>query len=911
MNEDLYQKRLQLKDQLDQQYRAKSRGYQIRSRAQWIEEGERSTQYFLGLEKERQASNCIRILINDEGHCIDSDKDILDEATRFYSTLYRKNVVGKYKLSTYFNSVKPERTLSDESKDKCDGLITYDECFSAINNMKKNKSPGLDGISIEFYIQFWPLLGNLLVDMFNECYKTGMLPDSLRNSVFTLIFKKGDAKKLNNYRPISLTTIDYRILAFVLASRLQRVIGDLVSHDQTAYIKNRYMGHNIRLIEDTVEYFDRKNLNGLLFAADFRKAFDSLNWDFLFQALEFFGFGASFKQWIQTLYALPVATIKNNGHLSEAFEIQRGVRQGCPVSALLFILCVEFLAIKIRQHPGIKGFAFGFTNNIKISQYADDCILFLNNKIELCTALSILHEYGTVSGLELNLSKSEGFWLGKDKVKQLNCKAFGLNWPQQIRHLGIYIGYDKRLNHSKNWTDKIVKVVKLLDKWKCRQLSLFGKIQIIKTFAISQFILPTTVLTTPDHVIKQIQSILFRFLWGSRDKIKRTQAIKSATDGGLNMIDINTLFQSLKAAWIARIINADPCKSRWCQLAYTTLNIFLECNSKLMFNFDSNANFPDLQSMIPFYKEAVFAYNKAHSTTCEFFKTNIRNQCLWGNQFITTNDGSNKKVLFLRNWIRSGVNFVGDLKFIGGKLDTAYIIHKVKFRKNIWSELFAIKNALLPYKTSLMEINNTDGINRNNIITLRKLKQFYERLKSIMLEGSSTNNNFFKKYCAIEDFNFIYYKKIVSEKDIKLKEFNFKLLHGILPCNLNLFRWKIKAHPTCDVCGEIQSIEHLIYSCSYVKQLWHSVSTLLGSVVDFRTIIGCKRRINNEYILTLVSFLIYKDWLLLSLENKSRNKYINLKYIKQELNLRLDIYSACKTMSVVDLLPIENLIASL
>ena len=141
-------------------------------------------------------------------------------------------------------------------------IFTKEECFSAISNMKVNKAPGLDGLSIEFNTKFWPLIGDLMVDVFNESYKDGVLPRSQRSAVFSLIFKNGDMKDIANYRPISLTNVDYRIMAFVLANRLQGVIDKIVNHDQTAYVRNRYMGNNIRLVEDVIEHFDNNRKKG-------------------------------------------------------------------------------------------------------------------------------------------------------------------------------------------------------------------------------------------------------------------------------------------------------------------------------------------------------------------------------------------------------------------------------------------------------------------------------------------------------------------------------------------------------------------------------------------------------------------------------------------------------------------------
>ena len=122
--------------------------------------------------------------------------------------------------------------------------------------MKGNKSPGLDGITIEFYQLFWPLLGNLLVEVFNESHEDGKLPESQRKSVISLINKKDREDDIKNYRPINLTNVDYRILAFTLAERLHKVLNNIISSDQCAYVRGRYMGTNIRLVNDVIDYFD-------------------------------------------------------------------------------------------------------------------------------------------------------------------------------------------------------------------------------------------------------------------------------------------------------------------------------------------------------------------------------------------------------------------------------------------------------------------------------------------------------------------------------------------------------------------------------------------------------------------------------------------------------------------------------
>ena len=160
------------------------------------------------------------------------------------------------------------------------------------------------------------------------------------------------------------------------------------------------------------------------------------------------------------------------------------------------------------------------------------------------------------------------------------------------------------------------------------------------------------------------------------------------------------------------------------------------------------------------------------------------------------------------------------------------------------------------------------------------------------------------------DASGVFTKKVVSEKEIKLKEFNFKVLHGILPCNGNLKQWRIKASDQCDVCGLPQTIEHLLFTCRYVTPLWQIVDSVFDINVSFETILGVDQLCEYNNIVTLVSFLIYKEWLVLSLEGKPRNSIILLQYFKEELLIRLKIYEKNTKFSMKDIANIDALIES-
>ena len=146
--------------------------------------------------------------------------------------------------------------------------------------MKSNKSPGEDGLPIEFYRTFWNEIGGFLVSVYNDCFDNNILPLSMRRSIISLIHNKGDKTDIENYRPISLTNTDYRILTFVLANHLQKVTKDIVCPDEVAYITDRFIGTNMRLVLDLFDLYNSKNDRGLFMFVDFKKHSTVLNGNF-------------------------------------------------------------------------------------------------------------------------------------------------------------------------------------------------------------------------------------------------------------------------------------------------------------------------------------------------------------------------------------------------------------------------------------------------------------------------------------------------------------------------------------------------------------------------------------------------------------------------------------------------------
>ena len=227
-------------------------------------------------------------------------------------------------ITNYLNTVNVSKSLSITEKMKLNHPIQKAELDIAVKKLKSGKSPGLDGLTPEFYKCFWEDLCMPFGEMVETTFETGSLPESAKIAVAQLIFKKGNSQLLKNYRPISLTNYDYKIIAFVLSERIQKVIQNLISHDQTAYIKERFIGNNVRLLSDIIDYCNLAKQNGILLSVDFEKAFDTVEWNFMYECLRKFNFGENFIKWIEVLYTDPIMVVKNNGYFTKKNKINQG-----------------------------------------------------------------------------------------------------------------------------------------------------------------------------------------------------------------------------------------------------------------------------------------------------------------------------------------------------------------------------------------------------------------------------------------------------------------------------------------------------------------------------------------------------------------------------------------------------------
>ena len=231
----------------------------------------------------------------------------------------------------------------------------------------------------------------------------------------------------------------YKLASAVIANRLKTVLDNVISEEQKGFISGRFIGENIRLIYDILYETKNQDIPGLLLLIDFQQAFDSISWKFISKTLDYFNFGPSFKSWIRLFQNGTESCILQNGFLSEYFYLQRGCRQGDPISPYIFILCAEVLSNMIKKEESIKGINI---NNIlfTLSQYADDTQIFLDgSEASLRAILQILEFFYNMSGLKINKDKTKALWIGsKINSTERLCNEHNLDWEQgPIKILGV------------------------------------------------------------------------------------------------------------------------------------------------------------------------------------------------------------------------------------------------------------------------------------------------------------------------------------------------------------------------------------------------------------------------------------------------------------------------------------------
>jgi len=546
------------------------RGTFIRSRLRQMREDHGSCEWYKRVASRKGDSRSILALSDANNQIKEDQPGVLEEAKRFYQNLYTRTPTDVQEQQTLLQGLNSR--LSEEDKQKCEGFISEAEVFKALKSMRNGKTPGLDGLPKEFYLQYWDIIGTDLVQVLNTMWLSESMPPSMAKAIITLLYKKGDARQLKNWRPISLLTIDYKILSKILAKRLSRVISKVVFITQTCGVAGRGMRDNLIMIRSVLEYVKHKESGVFLSSFDFEKAFDRVDHAWMLKVLHAMNFGPMFTKWIKILYKDIGAFIEINGALTETVSVERGIRQGCPVSMLLFVLQAEPLLAAVRQNQSIRGCQVPLiqgTIDLKVLSYADDNTFLLRDPASLEALTHQLERFCRASGAKINEDKTEVVPLGKIPNCQKDLIPKSL-LKKQVKVLGVYIGKD---SHKKNWKEAFQNISAKMASCEKKHLNLFDRVRYVNTYVLSKLyhILPFDPPKKED--ISKIESRVGSFLWNypTWRPISRDTLGRPPDEGGLALQRLEQRTQTTMASLIREYVRGnDPQQRRmwWGLTAY-------------------------------------------------------------------------------------------------------------------------------------------------------------------------------------------------------------------------------------------------------------------------------------------------------------------------------------------------------
>ena len=435
--------------------------------------------------------------------------------------------------------------------------FTMEELEAAFKQMKDLKAPGMNGMpALPF--KLLPKQGHKnLLAKFNELLETGMIPEEWKQGEIITLFKKGDILEIGNRRPITLLQTEYKILSKLITNRLNLLMPSLIHEDQVGFIPERIIFDNVLVAHEVLQREEKYAIS-----VDFEKAYDSISHDAIYMVLQHLKFPEQFINLVRGMIAGSKARIRNGEHYSEFFDVLRGVKQGCPLSPLLFALVIEPLANRIRKHS--IGASLG---NIfqAIILYADDIFLFAANPEDQLKQIEILDNFYLATGLKMNKQKSLHISSHDNELNIPVCPETG------FKYLGFWMN---KLGLMDKTDDIMNKICDAVERWKYFSWNTRQKASVLQTYIMSKIWFYSFILNM-ENAIPRLVKLRKEFLWQNSFNGKTTQRTKqsqirsevSRANGGLGLSNLSARFQA-QHAWIINMcfVKSNKIKNIWREL---------------------------------------------------------------------------------------------------------------------------------------------------------------------------------------------------------------------------------------------------------------------------------------------------------------------------------------------------------
>jgi ribonuclease HI len=788
-----------LKTEIQVQLEREDLWWRQRAKQEWLKNGDKNTHFFHACANSRRKKNFIEKIRDEQGNWGMSMEEVNGAFINYFTKLFSAGRVSDQDPCFQTVESRVTRRMNEELLEE----FTGEEISRALFQMAPLKAPGPDGFNASFFQQNWAILGEEISRGILNIFNSGILPHNLNSTLIALIPKCENPECVNEFRPISLCNVMYKLVSKVLANRLKKVLPHIISPTQSAFIPGRLITDNILAAYETLHTMHtgmRGKKGYMAIKLDMSKAYDRVEWSFLEGVMRHMGFA---ERWIQ-LVMMCVTTVKYsvviNGEPCGHITPTRGIRQGDPISPYLFLLCAEVLSSMVSK-ANREGLLTGVPTSKrgpKISHlfFADDSLLFCRSNIAHWSNLTaILNSYEKASGQKLNSNKTSIFFSKNTPTedKEIILEFAGIPATSRYdKYLGLpaMVGRS-RMKAFKNITER---VWKRLQDWKLKLLSQAGKeillkavIQAIPSYCMGIFLLPKSLCS-------ELHSLMARFWWGHKENEKKIAWMSWSKMGvpkecgGMGFRDLSCFNKALLAKQVWRL--------------WTTPESLVARIIKAKYH-------PDCSILeAPLRAKPSFAWRSIQGS-CALIKEGLvwrigngKKAKIWGDKWLPNHSTYQ---------VQSPPSVIEE---------NATVSHLIDERDHVWkpgllNRIFSAEERELIYSIPISTTEQEDRqIWRGNARGTFSVKSAYYIQKEWELSQgaeSSTQGRHSKIW-----------KKLWKLQLPNVEKLCFwRACQNILPTRENLCRRKVITDPSCPVCGlEEETICHVLWQCPAARDVW-------------------------------------------------------------------------------------------
>ncbi|XP_010507236.1 PREDICTED: uncharacterized protein LOC104783832 [Camelina sativa] len=744
----------------------------VKSRRLWHNSGDKNTKFFHASVKADRSNNGLEALLDEDEILHRAEASKGEVAISYFENLFSSSF--PVDPSALFEGFLPRVTIP--MNDKLMSKVLKEEVREAVFSIKAASAPGADGMTGLFFQQYWDIVGKQLTLEVQRFFDEGFFQSEWNFTQICLIPKKVNSVLMSDLRPISMCSVMYKVISTIMVSRLQPFLPDLVSPNQLAFVEDRLISDNIIKAHEVVHGLrthDAISKKFMEIKTDMSKASDRIEWSYLHHLLLALGFHSSWVDLIIKCVTSVTYTVLINGQPHGMVFPERGLRQGDPLSPFLFVLCAEgltHLLNKAEQQRLISGMSFSVDGpSIHHLLFADDTLFVCKAEEAQCVAINnILKIYGEATGQMINLDKSSITFAAKVE-EGIKAQVKAIMGIDKEGGAGTYLGLPECFSGSK--TDMLEyindRMKNRLSGWFARSLSSGGKEILLKTVAMAMPVFAMSCFKLPKSTCDSLSSAMSSFWWSSIENQRKIHWIAwdrlclRKDQGGLDFKDIELFNQALLAKQAWRLLqDSDSLFSRFLKSRYYENSSFLsaECGRRPSFAWRSILHGRDLLELGLKQRVGDGAFIKVWSTPW-LEDAGMRVNEKHTGRFGTISQGFN----------RSNHERLESFGFGGEFFPTGdYTI-----RSGYWLACQTFREEEIILATMLPSLN-----------------EIKDQIWKLLAPS-------------------------------KLKIFIWKAASGALPVLERLNSRGMKLDPLCETCGmEGESINHLLFECSFARQVW-------------------------------------------------------------------------------------------